>query len=107
MARDTFVSRHSASSWAMHASPEVTAMDVCREGPSGRGTGLKAVPSLVEDLHTECLLILILMVIDVDQDLLLPGAVTWQKPQADGVGLSSRHLREHRRVSTSSRLPLF
>lgn len=59
---------------------------------AGRGTGLTVVPSLVEDLHTECLLILVLVVIDVDQDLLLPGAATWQEPQADGVGLSSRHL---------------
>lgn len=51
--------------------------------------------SLVEDLHTERLFILVLMVIDVDQDLFLSDAAAWHEPQADGVGLSSCHLQEH------------
>lgn len=47
---------------------------------------------LVGDLHTERLFVFVFVVIDVNQDLLLPGALTRCKPQADGVGLSSPDL---------------
>lgn len=95
MARVAFVSLHSVSSMG-YADQSWSHSDVCREGHSGRGAGLTAIPSLVEDLHTECLFILVVLVIDVDQDLLLPGAATRQEPQPDGVGLPSGHLRENR-----------
>lgn len=101
MARVAFVSLHSVSSMG-YAGQSWSHSDVCREGHSGRGAGLTAVPSLVEDLHTERLFILVVLVIDVDQDLHLPGAATRQEPQPDGVGLPSGHLREHRSFPISS-----
>lgn len=48
--------------------------------------------SIVDDLHTEGLLVLVLVVIDVDQDLLLTHALTWSKAQPDGVHLLTSNL---------------
>lgn len=62
-----------------------------RRGPRG-GALATQLSSLVEDLHTKRLFVLVLVVIDVDQDLFLPGAAAWHEPQANGVGLSSCHL---------------
>lgn len=50
--------------------------------------------SLVEDLHAEGLLILVLVVIDVNQDLLLTRALAGGEAQADGVHLATGDLRD-------------
>lgn len=50
--------------------------------------------SLVQDLHAEGLLVLVLVVIDVDQDLLLPHSLARGEAQADGVHLPSSHLQD-------------
>lgn len=72
-------------------------------GPQGRHTRVRpcavagrgpppAAPLLVGNLHAERFFVFVLVVIDVNQDLLLPGALTRCKPQADGVGLPSPDL---------------
>ena len=64
--------------------------------------GRKAVPappattSLVGDLHAEGLFVFVFVVVDVNQNLFLPGALARCKPQADGVGLSSPNLDARR-----------
>lgn len=52
-------------------------------------------PLLVDDLHTKGLLVFVFVVVDVNQDLLLPGSLTGRKPQADGVGLTSPDLERN------------
>lgn len=64
---------------------------VCRCAAAGR-RARPAAPLLVGDLHAKRLFILVLVVVDVNQDLLLPGAVPGSEPQADGVGLPSPNL---------------
>lgn len=75
-----------------------------RRGEAGRSAGQAgwtsaASPSLVGDLHTEGLFVLVFVIIDVNQDLLLPHSPARRKPQADGVGLASSHLEEALRPS--------
>lgn len=48
---------------------------------------------LVGDLHAEGLFVLVFVIIDVDEDFLFTSALTWGKPQADGVRLPSTNLR--------------
>ena len=52
-------------------------------------------PLLVDDLHAKGLLVFVFVVVDVNQDLLLPGSLTGRKPQADGVGLTSPDLERN------------
>ena len=52
-------------------------------------------PLLVDDLHAKGLLVFVFVVVDVNQDLLLPGSLTGRKPQADGVGLTSPNLERN------------
>lgn len=56
------------------------------------GRTAPAAPLLVDDLHAKRLLVFVFVVIDVNQNLLLPGRLTGRKPQADGVGLASPDL---------------
>lgn len=86
---------HRRVSWLGHlhrpCRPVLSHDRKARRGPQG-GALATQLSSLVEDLHTERLFVLVLMVIDVDQDLFLSDAAAWHEPQADGVGLSSCHL---------------
>lgn len=57
------------------------------------GPPLEDAPLLVDDLHAKRFLIFVFVVIDINEDLLLPSSLTGCKPQADGVGLSSPNLQ--------------
>ena len=52
-------------------------------------------PLLVDDLHAKGLLVFVFVVVDVNQDLFLPGSLTGHKPQADGIGLTSPDLERN------------
>lgn len=55
-----------------------------------------AAASLVEDLHAEGFLVLVLVVVDVNQDLLLARILARGEAQADGVHLPTGNLRDNR-----------
>lgn len=50
--------------------------------------------SSVDDLYTEGLLVEFLLVVDVDEDLFLAGALAWGETQANRIRLTSVHLHQ-------------
>lgn len=60
------------------------------------------LPLLVDDLHAKGLLVFVFMVVNVNQDLLLPSSLTGRKPQADGIGLASPDLERNVAILVST-----